>query len=227
MFLSKQNTIKWNLLFYAFCAVVMLILSGVFFYDVDLFVFLRRFDYKIWKYIGYIFDAKIWLIVFAILTILVYSYKTIKSRNEPTTQVRWFRLRAILKDFFVKVKTNNSFFVLIAVLVSSIVTFVLKFFIGRYRPIFFEEFGIVGFHPCIHEWAFNSMPSGHSAASFAGLVMIGMLVGGKIKWLTWTLAVVIGLSRIMIGAHWPSDVLLGAFIGMVSADFVLAYFRKK
>ena len=73
----------------------------------------------------------------------------------------------------------------------------------------------------------GGMPSGHSAASFAGLVMIGMLVGGKIKWLTWTLAVVIGLSRIMIGAHWPSDVLLGAFIGMVSADFVLAYFRKK
>jgi undecaprenyl-diphosphatase len=78
----------------------------------------------------------------------------------------------------------------------------------------------------MNEWAFNSMPSGHAAASFAGLVMIGLLFP-KIKWVSWTIAIIAGISRIAIGDHWPSDVLLGAFIGMAAADFVKAMLSKK
>jgi membrane-associated phospholipid phosphatase len=51
--------------------------------------------------------------------------------------------------------------------------------------------------------------------------MIGMLFP-KIKWATWTIAIVIGASRVCCGAHWPTDVVLGAFLGMVSADIVKA-----
>ena len=55
--------------------------------------------------------------------------------------------------------------------------------------------------------------------------MLGLLAP-KIKWFTWTLAIVIGVSRICVGAHWPSDVIFGAFIGMVVADFVKAWLKK-
>ena len=103
---------------------------------------------------------------------------------------------------------------------------VLKVFIGRERPILYEALGLTGFYPPSWDWAFNSMPSGHTAVSFAGLVMIGMLAP-KYKPLTWTLAIVIGLSRVAIGAHWPSDVILGAFIGMVVADIVKGRLLKK
>ena len=84
----------------------------------------------------------------------------------------------------------------------------LKFAIGRMRPVFLETLGQTGFYPFTNEWAFNSMPSGHAVASFAGLVMIGLL-NPKWKWLTWTLAIVIGVSRIAIGDHFPSDVFVG------------------
>ena len=80
---------------------------------------------------------------------------------------------------------------------------------------------MTGFYPPSLEWAFNSMPSGHATATFAGLVMLGLLAP-KIKWATWTLAIVVGASRVAYGAHWPTDVLLGAFIGMVVADLVRA-----
>ena len=62
--------------------------------------------------------------------------------------------------------------------------------------------------------------------TFAGLVMIGMLAP-KYKPLTWTLAVIVGASRIFIGAHWFSDVVFGAFIGMVIADIVKWVLMKK
>ena len=75
-------------------------------------------------------------------------------------------------------------------------------------------------------WAWHSMPSGHTTVTFAGLVMIGMLAP-RYKPFTWTLAVIVGLSRICIGAHWFSDVILGAFIGMVVADIVKWLFMKK
>ena len=98
---------------------------------------------------------------------------------------------------------------------------------GRFRPIFFEALGVTGFRPFSFEWAFNSMPSGHAAATFAGLVMVGMLAP-RLKPVTWTLAIIVGASRVAYGAHWPTDVLLGAFIGIVAADLIkwLAFKRK-
>lgn len=96
---------------------------------------------------------------------------------------------------------------------------VLKVVIGRARPILFEALEFTGFYPPSFDWVFNSMPSGHAAISFAALVMIGMLAP-RIKPLTWTLAVFVGVARVCVGAHWPTDVILGAFIGMASADLV-------
>ena len=69
------------------------------------------------------------------------------------------------------------------------------------------------------------MPSGHTAVSFAGLVMLGMLFP-RIKWATWTIAIIIAVSRVYIGAHWVGDVLLGAFIGMLCADLTKALLKK-
>ena len=96
-----------------------------------------------------------------------------------------------------------------AILTSGI----LKVLIGRSRPIIYEALDATFFVPGTFESVFNSMPSGHTAVSFAGLVMIGMLLS-RIKWATWGLAIIISLSRVYIGAHWVGDVILGAFIGM-------------
>ena len=85
---------------------------------------------------------------------------------------------------------------------------------------------MTGFFPPSLDWAFNSMPSGHTAVSFAGLVMIGMLAP-RYKVLTWSMAIIVAVSRVAIGAHWPSDVVLGAFIGMVVADIVKGMLLRK
>jgi membrane-associated phospholipid phosphatase len=40
------------------------------------------------------------------------------------------------------------------------------------------------------------------------------------------LAIIIAFSRVYVGAHWVGDVVLGAFIGMLCADFVKAILKK-
>ncbi|MBR6751940.1 MAG: phosphatase PAP2 family protein [Alphaproteobacteria bacterium] len=225
MFISKQNTIRWNLLIIATLVVVGVILLGIRWYDIPLYVYLQQYNYVAWRWFANIFDAKVWLVVFGLATIVMYLKKTYDLRNDPTTHMHWFNIKFLTRDAYAKLKNSNAFLVFCSLVLSGVVVEILKFVIGRARPIFFDEFGIVGFFPGTFEWAFNSMPSGHTALSFAGLVMLGMLMP-RFKVLTWGLAILIGLSRVAIGAHWPTDVILGAFVGMVAADVVLAVVRK-
>ena len=225
MIISKQNTIRWNLLIIATLVVVCIILLGIRWYDIPLYVYLQQYNYVAWRWFANIFDAKVWLVVFGLATIVMYLKKTYDLRNDPTTHMHWFNIKFLTRDAYAKLKNSNAFLVFCSLVLSGVVVEILKFVIGRARPIFFDEFGIVGFFPGTFEWAFNSMPSGHTALSFAGLVMLGMLMP-RFKFLTWGLAILIGLSRVAIGAHWPTDVILGAFVGMVAADVVLAIVRR-
>ncbi len=226
MFLSTDNRIKWKLLGWGAIVTAFLTLLGIVWFDEPLLLFMRNFDWKIWHLFDRVFDAKMWLIVSVIIAGVFYLKKVMISGVKYKSVRHKFSLNVFLYDVLQKVRTSHAFFIFCSVLTTSILIKVLKIVIGRARPIFYEALNMTGFFPINTEWAFNSMPSGHTAASFAGLVMAGMLVP-KMKPFTWTLAIVVGVSRVCIGAHWPSDVILGAFIGMVMADFVKAYLRHR
>lgn len=225
MFITKQNKIKWGLLGFVTVAVVAIIVAGVKWFDIPVYNWMQQYDIRMWHWFANIFDGKVWVAVFLLATIIMYLKKTYELRNDPTTQMHWFNIKFLTRDAYTKLKNSNAFLVLCSLCMSGVIVEVLKFVIGRMRPKFFDLLGLDGFYPFTTNYWFNSMPSGHTALSFAGLVMLGMLMP-RFKWLTWGLAIVIAVSRVAIGAHWPTDVILGAFIGMVSADFVLAIIRK-
>lgn len=104
---------------------------------------------------------------------------------------------------------------LIAVLLATLATHAIKYGIPLPRPAAVlddSQLHIVG--PRLNS---RAMPSGHTLAAFAVAALIS---GHTLTWRAWlpviALAVLIALSRIAVGAHWPTDVLAGAAIGWLA-----------
>ena len=60
-----------------------------------------------------------------------------------------------------------------------------------------------------------SMPSGHAALSFASAMFLHPLASGKLSPIIWIIAILISISRMFVGVHYPCDVAAGALIGLV------------
>lgn len=92
------------------------------------------------------------------------------------------------------------------------VNVVLKRFFRRRRPFLsFVKARVIGPRP--RDFSF---PSGHAAAGFAGAVLLGMFLPAWAP-LFYLFALAVSFSRIYLGMHYPSDVLMGAFSGIVLA----------
>lgn len=63
-----------------------------------------------------------------------------------------------------------------------------------------------------------SFPSGHTSAIFAlvGIIAMQVEIASRWKWLLFGVGLLVGLSRIAVGVHWPMDVLGGIFFGYLS-----------
>ncbi len=57
-----------------------------------------------------------------------------------------------------------------------------------------------------------SFPSNHALNNFAAATFISRLFPNY-KWVVFTVASLIALSRVYLGVHYPSDILAGALIG--------------
>jgi undecaprenyl-diphosphatase len=103
-------------------------------------------------------------------------------------------------------------YVFAAVAVSGILTNIAKQLIGRARPIHFDELGWLALEPFRFDYGFASFPSGH--ATTAGALMVcGALLAPRLRLAFVAAALAISLSRVALGAHYPSDVIAGLALG--------------
>jgi membrane-associated phospholipid phosphatase len=106
--------------------------------------------------------------------------------------------------------------VLVANLLSTVMVDPLKSWIRAPRPPgVLPEAALHVIGPALGA---RSFPSGHTATAFAVAGVIVLLGrGGAFRWLALVGAAAVGVSRMAVGVHWPSDVLAGAAVGWVAA----------
>lgn len=66
-----------------------------------------------------------------------------------------------------------------------------------------------------------SVPSGHTAAAFVVMCVLGWFVPASLV-VTVPWAAAVALSRVYLGVHYPSDTLAGMALGLASAAVGLA-----
>ena len=100
---------------------------------------------------------------------------------------------------------------LIALLLSGLVNnLILKNLVARIRP--YEV--IPGLQTLIGIQKDYSFPSGHTGSSFASAITMYFGLPKKMGIPAVILATLIGLSRLYVGVHYPTDVFFGALIGV-------------
>lgn len=105
----------------------------------------------------------------------------------------------------------NILFICLGISGSAAIGWALKFFIHRPRPDMIE--------PLVHTYG-ASFPSAHSLYA-AVLAAIAIFIGRQhsqswiIIWIASLWWIVMGLSRVYLGAHYPTDVLAGWSIGFI------------
>ncbi len=102
----------------------------------------------------------------------------------------------------------------------------LKILLGRARPGIGSGFAFFSL-----DSKYNSFPSGHSADAFVcGIFLFYLLSNStysRYRFLPLILASLVALSRIVVNAHHPSDVVGGVAIGVLGALFFLSPLSNK
>jgi undecaprenyl-diphosphatase len=110
-----------------------------------------------------------------------------------------------------------------AIALPGLAVTVIKRLIGRVRP---SDSGPFAYFPWSWRHEYASLPSGHSTTAFAAAVAIAML-WPRTRVPLLIFAVVIAASRVVITAHFVSDVIAAAFIGSFGAIIVRNWFAAR
>jgi membrane-associated phospholipid phosphatase len=108
-------------------------------------------------------------------------------------------------------------FVFVAIGLPSLLDTIVKNMIGRARPFVVAGPDVWAYEPFTWHPRYASFPSGHATSA----------IFPQARALMWIYAVLIALSRVVITAHHPSDVIGGAIVGAVGAVMVRNWFAAR
>jgi undecaprenyl-diphosphatase len=117
-------------------------------------------------------------------------------------------------------------FLFFAVLGPSIAGDMIKWIVGRGRPFVGGQANPFNFVHFAGTEAYASLPSGHAVTAFA-LAFAVSAIWPRLRGVMMAYALVIAVSRLVLLAHHPSDVVAGGLIGVIGAMGVRYWFAAR
>ncbi|KXK12569.1 MAG: Undecaprenyl-diphosphatase BcrC [Chloroflexi bacterium OLB14] len=133
----------------------------------------------------------------------------------------WFWAIALIALWFLGNPLTKKFATIIFFGIGglAVVVFAIKFFFKRKRPA--GDWGSIYRTTDPH-----SFPSGHAARAFMiAMIATLLLSSGWLVLLFWLWAPLVAFSRVTMGVHYLSDVIVGAILGILVALFGLQIYQ--
>ena len=129
----------------------------------------------------------------------------------------------ILTLLYFKKKKEALYTTVVILLTSSLNEFLFKPLFHRQRPfINLMEINLILPKPSGY-----SFPSSETAVAFAVAMAFVLLFTNRKKHLIWIWAILVGLDRIYMAHHYPSDVLVGAALGSLISFLTIKFINLK
>jgi membrane-associated phospholipid phosphatase len=117
-------------------------------------------------------------------------------------------------------------FLFLAIGLPGLIFTIAKRLVGRARPFVEGSAGPLVYRPLGWNVEYSSLPSGHAVDAFAAAMAIGTL-WPRTRPVMWMYAVVIAASRVVLTAHFPSDVMVGGLVGVLGALLVRDWYAAR
>jgi len=194
---------------------VLLVLAGLVWFDRSLSVLARGLPPVVTGFFGWITDYGLsdWVLIPSLaLTLLTAGLALVIRKWSP--HLALFEMAQLYGFIFVGVGLPG--------LLSNLI----KRAIGRGRPDVYEAGNFFDLQHFFNDSTFQSFPSGHTTTSFALALVVGFL---SRRWLVplLVIAVLVGISRVVVGAHYPTDVVGGIVVGTFGAYLVRNFFADR
>ncbi|HOK06851.1 MAG TPA: phosphatase PAP2 family protein [Syntrophales bacterium] len=145
-------------------------------------------------------------------------FQVITLLGDSTAYIVFFSLVTLYGAFVLRDGRlwRGSLWALASVVTGGLAADAVKALVGRWRPKALFEGGYYGLEPFRTDYLGTSFPSGHAATVFAlAYVLAELFPSYRAFW--WAAAVVVGLSRLVVGAHFLGDVVTGAYVCVLCA----------
>ena len=149
----------------------------------------------------------------AICSFILFFWAARKAQVRTFMNHSWSWLKAWSLNYF------------LALIFSGTLGHLIKILIGRQRPHVSDTFDAHIFSPISFDSYNQSLPSGHAQVLFCSATMLAILWPRRAG-LIYLLAAILTFSRVMVHAHFLSDIMAGGLVGHLGALWSIGLVQK-